>query len=342
MKKSLGKISALILLLAFFASNGFSQDAMMDKIFFVQDGKKIDAGKTVVLENKNFEIHFSATNPDDYVSIFATTNFNYRHDEPTKSESIHVNDTVMFNPGTYIIKSEFNPNEGASIYIEDSYGFNGFSAKQRINVKSKERNILKPFFLLVHDKNQDEAVIPVTAFKDASGLFTGDADFYFYVDYNHDNRIDENEFTKMRIKINGDGNLYKNQKAYISTMGYRVRKMISSPDDGKYHLYVIESVEGFKKFRSQITEDVFTSEEDLEDGTIRLYILHSPVTNSIQISQPYHLTGTDNLIFEIETNAMPFEYVFARNYKVEKQKDRFTIYIKTDGGLIQPIVHRMD
>ena len=341
MKKSFRKISALILSLVFFWAYGFSQDALMEKIFFVQTGKKISAEKTVALENKNFEIHFAGTNPEDYISIFATTDFNYDYEEPTKSKSIDVNDTVIFNPGTYIIKNKFNPDEGASICVRDSYGFNGFSGEQRINHKSKERMISGPFVFSRNVKNQSEAVIPVTAIEDTSGLFTGDADFYFYVDYNHDNRIDENEFTKMRIKINGDGNLYKNKKAYISTMGYSVNEMISSPDDGNYHLYVIENVEGLEKFCSQISKNIFIDEEDLESGNYRFYILHSPATNSIKISQPYLLTGTDNLIFEIEKSEMPFEYVYARNYKVEKQKDRFTIYVKTDEGLVRPIVHRM-
>ena len=323
MKKKFKFFSALILSTVIFAGTVSAQKSVIDKITFVQDGKKVPAAKTVLLKNKSFEIHFADASPDDYISIFATTDFNYNYEEPTKSKSIDVNDTVMFNPGTYIIKEKINPRDGSSIYISDSYGFNGFSSEQRINSKN-------------------EAVVYIVSLNDTSGNFLDTADFYFYVDYDNDNLIDENEFAKIKISFEGDGDLYANKKAYVSTMGYSNYMIQSLPNDGKFHLYVIDSYEGAKRFCA-INDDAYGFDgSPIDFKTQRLYILLSPVTDSLHLMQPYTLTGTKKLIFETEEKKAKTYYVSVREYKVEKDKDIFTIYVKTDEGLVQPVIHKMD
>ncbi len=330
MKFLVKKLSIFFVLSLLFITNIIAQNNLVKKLYFTQQDKQIPYNQSITLQNVPFEIHFKNISKDAYISIFVTTDFDYEYETPTANKSIDVNETIMFNPGTYLIKGKFNEKKGHDLTVVDSYGFNGFQYSERINRNS-------------------EAIIPVTSISDKSGLFNGTADFYFFVDYNNNNVIEENEFTKIKINISGDGNLFSNQKAYISTVGYKVENMRSLPKDNDYHVYVIESFLGALKFIAEVTSDASNlayfmenSGSQLKDA--RFYIVHSPVTNTILLQQPYVISGSKNLIFEVRETDTPDEsensyYISARNYWVYKNKDRFTIYIKTDAGLIKPTVH---
>ena len=67
-----------------------------------------------------------------------------------------------------------------------------------------------------------------------------------------------------------------------------------------------------------------------------MYVIFSPITTEIELyDNPYRYSGENRLIFETRINRKSNRgrYVFCREYRVEKIKDIFEMWINDNGEL---------
>ena len=162
---------------------------------------------------------------------------------------------------------------------------------------------------------------------------------YSFCDLNNNSKIEKNEIQIIIINYSISDNI-KNEKIHISTVGYKVKSLKKIEND--YIIYKIKSYENFIKFKANVTPNVsnfdllFDKKADFKND-VNYYIIHSPITKNIFLSQPYKYVNSDLLIFDAESNEnSDVEYVAARNYMVKKNDDTLKICINLNGKLIFP------
>lgn len=164
---------------------------------------------------------------------------------------------------------------------------------------------------------------------------------YTFNDLNNDSKIEGDEIQNIIINYSISENL-KDEKIYISTVGYRAKKFKNVAND--YIVYKITSYENFQKFKDNITQNVsnfdllFEKKENFKND-IHYYIIHSPITNNLFLSQPYKYVNSNLLIFDVDSKEnTESEYIAARNYMVKEKDDNLKICININGKLIFPTV----
>lgn len=292
----------------------------------------------------------------------------YRINDVNNSYSINLDEKFLIRDNEYSINENFNfivksekPIKGIFVVI---------SPKQleidKFIGKEIDNTIFSLGNMLIKDKNEEETVLfyndnlvniylssneaqGSTSFSiPIKGILSQDSSdnnlklfCYAFNDLNNNAKIDEAEIQSLIINycISEDMN---DVKIYISTVGYKVRNYKNIFND--YTVYKINSYEKLQKFKDDICQKVanfdsiFVSKDDFKNN-IHLYIIHSPVTNNIFLSQPYKFANSNLLIFDVEIQENnENEYIAARNYMVMEKNDNLKICINKNGKLFFPLV----
>ena len=320
-------ILPIFFILVFFILDPCSSLPPVDNTFEVklrQDNQIIDVlqGSCAISDNK-FEILITNKNKRD-INIFA-----YHSDEMfTKySYPIKCDKTVIFHPATFIID---NADENKEITLT-------------IN-REMQYNVITP------DKRIDDngmSIIKIKDIADTDDKFDGVLYLTIFIDQNNNKRIEDSEIKNITIAINKSRNttLFK-AKIHISTMGGWLRDINYPVFSNDYFFVKISNEEEkrrfFELFGQNYGDATYSTTNRIRDTDYsrnNMYILFSPITTEIELyNNPYRYSGENKLIFDtrINHNSNRGKYVFYREYRVEKNKDLYEIWININGILKRP------
>ena len=326
----LRKIKIMILLLttlSMISVNVFSADKQLDNLLSIeQDNKKISAKASLYeILNKTFDIKVTNIKESDGIQIFIST------DKKTinfSKGSIPLDDTDIFAYGNSVANEADEKTKEISLYFDSERITNYLSEDRRIN-------------------QGDSAIVRVGGLGNEINTTAQIQNLYFivFIDFNENKSIEKNEVIHFQLKIKGSGPLFTG-KVYVSTIGYYVTNFKKQANDD-YKLYKITNKSGLERFMKEVTNDIRYLEyllNDDEASTFKkhnYYIIHSPVTSTLFLDQPYRYSDKKQLIFDVvpSSEQVNKEYIAARNYKIEKKQDILTIYVNDNGKLIVPKLH---
>jgi hypothetical protein len=277
------------------------------------------SGNNFSINDDKFNIIVTnANNKTIHIFVYHDNQMFSRYNYPVKIEN-----TVIFHPATALANSNDNNNE-VTLYINMEMQYNAITSEKRIN-------------------DGDRAIIKIKDIADRDNRFNGILYLMIFIDYNENGIIENNEIENITININRtqDTILFK-ARAYVSTLGYRVRN-IQYPVYGTDFFYVkitngYEIQKFLQLFGNDFNNGMFQGKgiRELDYSLYNLYIIFTPITNEIYFyNNPYHYSGDFRLIFDTGINRQTDRYVFARNYVVEKNNDRYELWINNEGELIK-------
>jgi len=291
------------------------------KVIVEQNSKNINELHGVFnLEDQKFSIAVNDVE-DRTIHIFA-----YHSDEMGKKYSFPVEpkDTVIFYPATSLIDSA-DENKEITLTINKEMQFNAVTPEKRT-------------------ANNNTAVIKIKDIADTDDKFDGIIYLTIFIDFNDNNIIDENEVRNISLKINkSDNSVLFGAKIYVSTIGSRIKDInnyeysndysyVKITSDMERQLFLLLFGRGnFNNINSNVNRIIST-----DYSKYNMYVVFSPITTEIEFNgNPYHYKGENKLIFDVRVNkgASYGRYVFCREYRVEKNKDIFEIWINDNGKL---------
>ena len=291
------------------------------KVVVEQNNKNINAQNWVYnLEDQKFSI--SVNDVDDRtIHIFA-----YYSDEMfTKyTYPVEPKDTVIFYPATSLIDSA-DDNKEITLTINKEMQFNAVTPEKRT-------------------ANNNTAVIKIKDIADTDEKLEGIIYLTIFIDFNDNNIIDENEVRNISLKINkSDNSVLFGAKIYVSTIGSRIKDINNYEYSNDYSYVRITSDMERQLFLLLFGRNNFVNTNSTVNRIINvdyskynLYVIFSPITTEIELyNNPYHYSGEKKLIFDTKINkgANYGRYVFCREYRVEKNKDIFEMWINDNGKL---------
>ena len=298
------------------------------------------------------------------ILIIFTSCATTKQHEIRNSYSIKLDDKYLVENNEYSIDEKFN------FIIEAEKPINGvfiILSPERINInsyigKDKDATEFSVGNMIITDKNKEQllyynsrlvnnyisqdgnntvfskkidGIVSTTEIKTDNKLFC-----YSYCDLNNNSIVEKNEIKTIVINMVKQDHL-NDKKIYISTVGYRIKQY--NKVENKYTIYKIGSYKGYLKYKENVAtyvsnyDLIFEDESKFETG-VNYYIVISPVSNKIELSQPYKYNNSDLLIFDVDENTKisEQEYISARNYRVKKSDDKLKICININGKIIFP------
>jgi hypothetical protein len=308
----------------FFALNScfsFDNNARTFEVKLRQNDRIIDTSENwcTIADNK-FEILVTNETKKN-IHIFAYHNnemFN-KYTYPIKCE-----DTVIFHPAAFLID---NADENGEITLT-------------IN-KEMQYNVITP------PKRIDDngiSIIKIKDIADTDDKFNGTLYLTIFIDLNNNNIIESNEIQNISVFINKerDSILFR-ARIYISTMGSRISDINYPVYKNDYFYVKITSEAEKQNFLLLFGESNFINTHstinrivNLDYAKYNMYVIFSPITTEIELyGNPYRYTGENRIIFETRINkeANRGRYVYCREYRVEKNNDRFELWLYNNGAL---------
>jgi len=254
-----------------------------------------------------------------HIFVYHSDEMFTKYTYPIKCEN-----TVIFHPATVIID---NANENKEITLT-------------IN-RETQYNIVTP------EKRVDDTGISTIRIKDISDTddkFAGTLYLTIFIDLNNNNVIENNEIKNLSVVINKAKNsiLFK-ARIWISTIGGWLYD-INYPVYGNDYFYVrisnaAEKARFFEIFGQHYGDYSYSPDNrirDLDYSKNNMYIVFSPITTEIELyNNPYRFTGENRIIFgtRINRESTKGRYVFYREYRVEKSRDIYEIWIEVNGTI---------
>jgi len=291
------------------------------EVFIEQNDRKInEMNGYYTVEDQKFNILVRNAG-DKTINIFA-----YHNEEMFRKYTFPVEckKTVIFHPGTAIIDNA-DKNKEITLALNREMQYNVITPEKRID-------------------NDSAALIKIKDIADTDNKYNGALYLTFLVDLNNNNIIENNEVKNISLKINksANGGLFKG-KVYVSTIGSWIKDLDYPVYSNDYSYAKITNDKEKQKFFQSFGQSNFTNQFskvnriDILDYTkYNMYVVFSPVTKDLELSgNPYHYSGENKLIFETRTNreANRGDYVYCREYRVEKETDIFELLINDKGRL---------
>jgi len=291
------------------------------KVSIEQNNKNINELNGIyTLEDQKFNILIN--NADDKViQIFA-----YHNEEMFSKYSypVEAKDTVIFNPAAALTDSA-DENKEITLAINREMQFNAITPEKRTT-------------------NNNTAVIKIKNIADYDGKFNGTLYLTIFVDLNDNNVIEENEVKNISLGIVRTAkSILFGDRIYVSTIGSRIKDINNYEYSNDYSYVRITSDMERQLFLLLFGRNNFVNTNSTVNRIINvdyskynLYVIFSPITTEIELyNNPYHYSGEKKLIFDTKINkgANYGRYVFCREYRVEKNKDIFEMWINDNGKL---------
>ncbi|WP_461247081.1 hypothetical protein [Treponema sp. R6D11] len=291
------------------------------KVSIEQNGKNVNASNDIyTLEDQKFNILINNVN-DKTIHIFA-----YHNEEMFSKYSypVECENTVIFNPATALID---NANENKEITLT-------------INIEM-QYNVITPEKRATHNNT---AVIKIKDIADYDGKYDGTLYLTIFVDLNDNDIIEANEVKNISLSIDRTAkSILFGDKIYISTIGSRIKDIKNYEYSNEYLYAKITSDPERQLFLLLFGKNNFVNPNSTVNRIIatdyskyNLYVVFSPITTQVELdNNPYHYSGENKLIFDTITNkeANNGTYVFCREYRVEKNKDIYEMWINDNGKL---------
>ncbi|MDR1858549.1 MAG: hypothetical protein LBQ69_03680 [Treponema sp.] len=289
---------------------------------FIEQNNRIIIEENGVYSIDDQKLNILVKNADNRtIHIFA-----YHNEEMFKKYSypIKCENTVIFHPATALM-DKADENMEITLTINREMQYNAITPEKRTG-------------------ENGTAIIKIKDIADIDDKFSGILYLAVFIDFNENNIIDENEIRNLSIKIDRSNNsILFRARIYVSTMGSWIRN-IGYPVYSNDYMYVKITNETEKQyFLSLFGESNFINTYstinrivNLDYTRYNMYVIFSPVTKEIELfGNPYYYSGENRLIFETRINRESNRglYVFCREYRVEKNSDRFDVWINDNGEL---------
>jgi hypothetical protein len=290
-------------------------------VFIEQNNRKInELNGFYTLEDQKFNILVKNAG-NKAINIFA-----YHNEEMFRKYRFPVEckETNMFHPGTAIIDNA-DKNKEITLALNREMQFNVITPEKRTD-------------------DDSIALIKIKDIADTDNKYNGALFLTFLVDFNNNNIIEQNEVKNISLKINktANGCLFKG-KVHVSTIGSWLKDLNYPVYSNEYSYVKITNDKEKQKFFQSFGQNNFTSPyskvnriDNLDCTKYNMYVVFSPVTKDLELTgNPYHYSGENKLIFETRTNreANRGDYVYCREYRVEKDIDIFELWINDKGRL---------
>ena len=203
----------------------------------------------------------------------------------------------MFNLGMSMAEGTLDKEKGYTLKINQIHSMHSLGEDRRLN-------------------DPNGATIPVRAISDATGLMDDKVYLLFYVDYKHDRIIEANELAWIELILPYDSRKVLSQaseadfsdkkRAYISSMGHRVRK--ENYHGKNFRAYIIKGKSDLEKLEKkeersfeniQIGEYIFGKEAQKEEFTRTTIFLMVPEGLSL-CNNPFRIKGDKTIYFEVQ------------------------------------------
>jgi hypothetical protein len=291
------------------------------KVSIEQNNKDInESNDFYILEDQKFNILLNNVD-DKIIHIFA-----YHNEEMFKKYSypVECKDTVIFHPATALINSA-NENKEITLTINKEMQYNVITPEKRID-------------------DNNTAIIKIKDIADYDGKYNGMLYLTVFVDLNDNNIIEGNEVKNISLKINRTSkSILFGDKIYISTVGSRLKDINYDAYSNEYLYVKITSDFERQLFLLLFGKNNFVNTNstvnriiNIDYSKYNMYVIFSPKTTQIELyNNPYHYSGDKKLIFDVRINreAKYGTYVFCREYRVEKNKDIYEMWINDNGKL---------
>ena len=273
-----------------------SKNVLSENISII-DGEnvyKLSETKYIFLEDENFDIRINGLKTNQYIDLFAYYNDAYinKYNLPIPADK-----TDMFNLGMSMAEGSLDKEKGYTLKINQIHSMHSLGEDRRLN-------------------DQNGATIPVRAISDATGLMDDKVYLIFYVDYKHDRIIEANELAWIELILPYDSRKVLSQaseadfsdekRAYISSMGHRVRK--ENYHGKNFRAYIINGKSDLEKLEKkeersfeniQIGEYIFGKEAQKEKFTRTTIFLMVPEGLSL-CNNPFRIKGDKTIYFEVQ------------------------------------------
>jgi len=289
------------------------------EVFIEQNERKIaELNGFYTVEDQKFNILVRNAG-DKAINIFA-----YHNEEMFRKYAypVECKKTVIFHPGTAIIDNA-DKNKEVTLALNREMQYNVITPEKRID-------------------NNSTAMIKIRDIADTDNRYNGMLFLTFLVDFNNDNIIEKNEVRNISLKINKTPNsvLFRG-KVHVSTIGSWIKELNYPVYSNEYSYVKITNDAEKQKFFKSFGQSNFTSPyskvnriDSLDYTKYNLYVVFSPVTKDLELTgNPYHYSGENKLIFETRSNreANRGDYVYCREYRVEKDIDIFELWVNDKG-----------
>ncbi len=276
-------------------------------------------------DSEEFDLFFSRLKKEQAVSIYASTTYSvdpipyYTGNFPVDSSK------TIFAPGGGLAEYPLNPEEGYSLSVINFFnGFHYIYDERRINTK-------------------EGALLPVRKITDATGEYTNRIYLTFFIDFDNNSIIEENEIWNIDITFTNKygKDFSENNRAYVSSMGYSV--LTGDYDEKEFICYELHSTSNLNSFykaekvsfinrppeyyiKWAKPDEVFSKEIE--------YVILLP-KNYTFVNNPFRIKGDKTLYFEIKEIPEDEEkWCPIRTISVSKDKPLSSIKLYLDGKII--------
>jgi len=291
------------------------------KVTVEQNNKSInESNDSYTLEDQKFNILINDVD-DKTIQIFA-----YHNDEMFSKYSypVECENTVIFNPAA-VLTDNADGNTEITLMINKEMQYNVITPEKRIT-------------------NNNTAVIKIKNIADYDGKYDGTLYLTIFVDLNDNNIIEKNEVKNISLSINRTAkSILFGDKIYVSTVENRIKDIKNYEYSNEYLYAKITSDPERQLFLLLFGRNNFVNPGSTVNRIIsidyskyNMYVIFSPITTQIELyNNPYHYSGENKLIFDTRINkeAKNGTYVFCREYRVEKNKDIYEMWINDNGKL---------
>jgi len=291
------------------------------KISVEQNNKNInESNGSYPLEDQKFNILINNID-DKTIQIFAYHNEDMfsKYPYPVECEN-----TVIFNPATALTDNA-DENKEITLTINKEMQYNAITPEKRTT-------------------NGNTAVIKINEIADYDGKYNGVLYLTIFVDLNDNEVIEANEVKNISLSIERtEKSVLFGDKIYVSTFGSRIKDIKNYEYSNEYLYAKITSDMERQLFLLLFGKNNFVNPNSTVNRIIsvdyskyNMYLVFSPITREIELyNNPYHYSGENKLIFDVKINKEVNDgtYVFCREYRVEKNKDIFEMWINDNGKL---------
>lgn len=277
-------------------------------------------------DSEEFDLFFNRLKKDQSVSIYTSSTYSpnlipgYYGKFPVESSE------TTFAPGGGLAEGPFNPDEGYSLSVINSFNkFHYIYDERRINTK-------------------EGAVLPVRRITDSSGEYTNRIYITFFIDFDNNQIIEENEIWNIDITFTNkyEKDYSEKNRAYVSSTGYSV--LTGNYDGERFICYELHTTSNLKDFYLR-EKDSFINrpvdyyikwenpDEIFKNNNVHVILLPK---NYTFVNNPFRIKGDKTLYFEIkEVSENEEKTIPMRLIRVSKDNPFTPIELYLDGKIIK-------
>ncbi len=305
--------------------------SLSDSVSIIQGEREIKLSENsyAFMDSEIFTIRFYGINKNQGVKIFAYFDDSHMNKYTFPVKTI---ETDMFDDAMCMAEYPLNPETGYTLSVHEAYGVHYIGEDRRINY-------------------ENYAELPVTAISDATGKLKEKIYLSFFVDYNNDKSVSENEYAAIELIMPHDFNktvthvseedFAENKRAYFHSAGFRAKR--ENYAGRRFIMYKIKSHSDFERI-CEIEKDTFISKplpdyfgfmmEDKNLTEPRLLLL-APKGISFS-NNPFRLRGDSTVYFEAVDEESGNSPVSIRSLFYKDSYDKIAVYYKGKIILMTP------